>query len=120
MPPVALSFIRWGGAFLIVLPFAWPRLKQEWPVIRAHWGLLTILTLTGISAYNTLAYWSLQYTQAINGLLLQSTGPLLVAVWAMLLFGDRPERWMIVGSAVIIASGLYILWRETVRGRQAH
>lgn len=45
-------------------------------------------------------------------------------VWAvifgLLLFGDRPEQWMIVGSAVIIASGLYILWRETVRGRQAH
>ena len=45
-------------------------------------------------------------------------------VWAvifgLLLFGDRPEQWMIVGSAVIIASGLYILWRETVRGRLVH
>jgi S-adenosylmethionine uptake transporter len=44
-------------------------------------------------------------------------------VWAvffgLLLFGDRPTRWVLGGSAVIIASGLYILWRETVRRRQA-
>ncbi len=44
-------------------------------------------------------------------------------VWAvifgLLLFGDRPGIWVIAGSSVIIAGGLYILWRETVRRRQA-
>lgn len=43
-------------------------------------------------------------------------------VWAvifgLLLFGDRPTAWVIAGSTIIIASGLYILWRETVRRRQ--
>ena len=44
-------------------------------------------------------------------------------VWAvifgLLLFSDTPTVWVIAGSTVIIASGLYILWRETVRQRQA-
>ena len=44
-------------------------------------------------------------------------------VWAvifgLMLFGDSPDEWVIVGSVVIIGSGLYILWRETVRARQA-
>ncbi|MGH6961399.1 MAG: DMT family transporter, partial [Dongiaceae bacterium] len=44
-------------------------------------------------------------------------------VWAvifgLLLFGDRPTVWVIAGSSIIIASGLYTLWRETVRQRQA-
>jgi S-adenosylmethionine uptake transporter len=35
-----------------------------------------------------------------------------------LLFDNRPTVWVIAGSTVIIASGLYILWRETVRRRQ--
>jgi drug/metabolite transporter (DMT)-like permease len=43
-------------------------------------------------------------------------------VWAVifgfLLFDNRPTVWVIAGSTVIIASGLYILWRETVRRRQ--
>jgi S-adenosylmethionine uptake transporter len=38
-------------------------------------------------------------------------------VFGLLLFGNRPSPWVIAGSAVIIASGLYILWRETLRAR---
>jgi len=36
VPPVTLAFIRWGGAFLIVLPFRLPhlaRLEFVWPNI---------------------------------------------------------------------------------------
>ena len=44
-------------------------------------------------------------------------------VWAvifgLLLFNDHPTVWVIAGSMIIIASGLYTLWRETVRRRQA-
>ena len=44
-------------------------------------------------------------------------------VWAvifgLLLFGNPPTVWVIAGSTVIIASGLFIFWRETVVRRQA-
>ena len=45
--------------------------------------MMTLLALTGFSAYNTMAYYGLQYTTAINGLLLQSVGPLFVALWTL-------------------------------------
>jgi drug/metabolite transporter (DMT)-like permease len=41
-------------------------------------------------------------------------------LWAVLLgmavFGDRPGWPVLSGAAVVIASGLYILHRESVRG----
>jgi drug/metabolite transporter (DMT)-like permease len=89
VPPVTLAFIRWGGAFLILLPFAAGDLARDWPTIRKHAGVLALLALTGFSAYNTMAYYGLQYTTAINGLLLQSIGPLFVALWTFALFRDR-------------------------------
>ncbi len=52
-------------------------------------ALLALLALTGFSAYNTMAYYGLQYTTAINGLLLQSVAPLFVAMWTFALFRDR-------------------------------
>ena len=64
-------------------------LVRDWPTIRKHAGLLTLLALTGFSVYNTLAYYGLQYTTAINGLLLQSVAPLFVALWSFVLFRDR-------------------------------
>ena len=89
VPPMTLAFIRWSGAFVILLPFAARHLARDWPVIRKHAGLMTLLALTGFSVYNTMAYYGLQYTTAINGLLLQSVGPLFVAMWTFALFGDR-------------------------------
>ncbi len=39
-------------------------------------------------------------------------------VWAVpfgfLLFNDVPDRWVATGSAVVIASGIFIVWRESV------
>jgi drug/metabolite transporter (DMT)-like permease len=41
-------------------------------------------------------------------------------VWMILLgyvvFGDTPNSWTLAGVAVVVASGLYLLYRERVRG----
>jgi drug/metabolite transporter (DMT)-like permease len=34
-----------------------------------------------------------------------------------MVFGDLPHRWTIVGGVIVISSGLYLLHRETVRGK---
>jgi hypothetical protein len=54
---VTLSFLRWSGAFLIILPFAWPHLVRDWPLIRARLGIMVLLSITGIGGFNTLQYW---------------------------------------------------------------
>jgi len=89
IPPVTLSFLRWELAFLTILPFAWTHLKRDWPAIRARLGLMIVVSITGISAFNTLQYWALEHTQALNTLLLQSAVPLFVAVWSLILLGVR-------------------------------
>jgi drug/metabolite transporter (DMT)-like permease len=109
VPPVTLAFIRWSGAFLIVLPFAAPHLARDWPTIRKHAGLMTVLALTGFSAFNTMAYYGLQYTTAINGLLLQSIGPLFVALWSFVLFGDRLTARQAGGIGVSLTGVLVII-----------
>jgi len=89
VPPITLAFVRWAGAFALLLPFAARHLLRDWPSIRKHAGRMMLLAFTGFSVYNTLAYYGLQYTTAINGLLLQSIGPLFVALWSFALFRDR-------------------------------
>lgn len=44
---------------------------------------------------------------------------LWAVLFGLLLFGDRPDFWVVAGATVIIASGLYIVWREAVRGGAA-
>jgi drug/metabolite transporter (DMT)-like permease len=114
VPPVTLAFIRWGGAFLVVLPFAARDIARDWPIIRRHAGLMTLLSLTGFSAYNTMAYYGLQYTTAVNGLLLQSIGPLFVALWTFALFGDRLTLRQAIGICISLSGVLVIICRGSL------
>ena len=89
VPPIGLAFVRWSGAFAILVGFAWPQIRRDWPMARRHLAMMGVLSLTGVTLYNTLAYYGLQYTQAINGLLLQSSSPVLIAICTFLLYGER-------------------------------
>ena len=109
IPPVTLSFLRWTFAFLLVLPFAWKHLAQDWPAIRGKLGLMILLSITGIGAFNTLQYWALEYTQALNTLLLQSAGPLFVAMWSLILLGVRLTPAQASGIALSLMGVLVIL-----------
>src|SRR5258707_6594740 len=109
IPPVTLSFLRWGIAFFIILPFAWKHLARDWSAIRGRLGLMVMLSIAGISTFNTLQYWALEHTQALNTLLLQSAGPLIVAVWSLILLGVRLTLAQAIGVLVSMAGVLVIL-----------
>src|SRR3954464_10914732 len=111
IPPVTLSFLRWSFAFLIILPFAWKHLVRDWAAIRARLGIMVVLSITGIGAFNTLQYWALEHTEALNTLLLQSAGPLFVAVWSLILLGVRLTLAQAGGILLSLAGGLVILLR---------
>lgn len=109
IPPVTLAFLRWAIGFLIILPMAWKHLRQDWPAIRAKLGLMIFLSVIGIAGFNTMQYWALEYTQALNTLLLQSAGPLFVAGWSLVVFGIRLTLAQAIGIVVSLTGVLVIL-----------
>jgi drug/metabolite transporter (DMT)-like permease len=109
IPPVTLSFLRWALAFLIVLPFAWKHLVHDWRALRGGLGIMIVISVTGIGAFNTLQYWALEYTQALNTLLLQSAGPLIVAIWSLILLGVRITLAQAFGVVLSLIGVLVIL-----------
>ena len=109
VPPMTLSCVRWVGVFFVLLPFAWPHLKADWPALRRRLPLLVVLSATGFALNNALSYWALQYTQALNALMIQSSGPLFVALWSLLLFGVRLTVAQFAGIALSLAGVFTIL-----------
>jgi drug/metabolite transporter (DMT)-like permease len=109
IPPVTLSFLRWTFAFLLILPFAWKHMVRDWSAIRSRLGIMVVLSITGIGAFNTLQYWALEHTQALNTLLLQSAAPLIVAVWSLLLLGVRLTLAQAFGVLLSLTGVLVIL-----------
>jgi drug/metabolite transporter (DMT)-like permease len=111
VPPVTMACVRCVGAFFLLLPFAWPHLRRDWPVLRAHIPLMLMMAFTGFAANIVLAYWGLKHTQALNALLIQSAGPLCVALWTLILFGVRLTLAQLLGIAASMLGVLVILLR---------
>ncbi len=70
---------------------------------------MLLLSLTGITIYNTLAYHGLEYTTAINGLLMQSSAPLMIGLWSLVLFRDRLTPAQLLGILMSLSGVLVII-----------
>jgi len=111
VPPMTLTCLRWIGAFAMLLPFALPHLKRDWPALRANLPLMLVLSATGFAFNNAISYWAMQYTEALNALLIQSSGPLFVALWSLVLFGVRLTLAQFAGIVLSLSGVLVIILR---------
>lgn len=114
IPPITLACLRWAGATLILLPFSYRQVLGDWPIVRRNWLFLAVLSACGVSCYNAMSYYGLQYTQALNGLLVQSSSPLLIALWSLLLFRDRLSKGQIAGIVISLLGVVVIVSRGDI------
>lgn len=110
--PFTLAFVRWTGASLLLLPFAFGPLRKDWAAILRGWKAILLLGLLGVAGFNTLLYSGLHYTTATNALLLQAAIPPAVMLLDRLFFGVR-STWpqaigvlaSVLGVVVIVFEG---------------
>ena len=109
MPPVALATGRWALTCLLLLPIAWPYLRRDWPVVRAHGPILLFLTLLAGGLFSTLQYVGLVHTTALNTALLNSTVPVFIAVACFVLFRERLSARQMLGIGASLAGVIAII-----------
>lgn len=98
--PAFLSGGRWIIALAVLLPFAWPHLRRDWPTIRANLPFLLVMGCIGFALFNNIYYLALNHTSAINAAIEQASMPLLVFAVNFLIFGQRVSPGQIVGFFV--------------------
>jgi drug/metabolite transporter (DMT)-like permease len=113
--PLALTFFRWLVAVAVMLPFAWPQIRAHWPVIRANAKRIAWLGFWGTGLHNAFAYVGLQYTTATNGVILNSSIPILIILLGWVIYRDTITRMQAVGVAVSLSGVLAILTRGDPR-----
>ena len=113
VPPIALAFWRWAGASILIAYFAWPKMKNDWPIMcsRQHLPLLLFLALTGVAMFNTLLYRGLHSTIAINAFLIQSLMPVLIMLFSFMIFRDKITVFQGVGVALSFAGVVLVIAR---------
>jgi drug/metabolite transporter (DMT)-like permease len=113
--PLTLTFIRWVVAVAVMMPFAWPEIRAHWPAIRRHWKTLAWLGFWGTGLHNLFAYVGLQYTTATNGVILNSSIPIMIIVFGWLVYRDTITRSQAVGVAISLVGIMVIIGRGDPR-----
>jgi drug/metabolite transporter (DMT)-like permease len=111
-PATTIFYTALVGAVVMsaAVPFFW-----IWPSLGA-WGLLALLGFLGAVSH-LLFIKALDHSSA-SGLAPYGYIDLIwAALFGIVVFGDYPGPWTIVGAAVVAASGLYIFYRERRRAR---
>ena len=110
-PETSVTYSALLGTLILslVVPFYW-----QTPARLSHWLILVVIGLLGGLGHYFVAQAlrlgpasviaPFHYVQLIGA-----------AGIGYLAFGDVPSAWTWAGAAVIIASGLYVAWRETLR-----
>ncbi|MEL7638970.1 MAG: DMT family transporter [Solidesulfovibrio sp.] len=118
IPPIQLNFWRWLLALACILPWALPRLRAEWPVMRRAWRHLLVMAFFGVALLNTLIYKAGQTTQSLNMALLVPTAPVIIMVLSRVLYGE-PITWRRLTGMVVVLLGVLTLLAQGHWGRIA-
>ncbi len=109
-----MSFWRWTVAFAIFLPFVFPLVRRQWPVMRREWRLLALLGLLGVFIFHTFLYIAVNTTTAINAALIYAATPALVPLLALPILGDRLQFRQSLGIVLSMIGIAIIVTRADI------
>ena len=97
IPPFTLNFYRWTFAWLILAPFTLNEIFQKKNYILENIKILIILGITSITVFNSIVYFSLNFTQVISGVLMISTIPVMIIFFCWILKIEKTNFYQILG-----------------------
>jgi drug/metabolite transporter (DMT)-like permease len=112
VPPGGLSVLRWIITCLVLLPFALPQIRRDWPALMARRWQMVGLALAGGGVFGTLQFVGLAHTTALNVAMFNSIVPVCIILANLAIFREG-VRWMqiqgilisLLGVLAIIAKG---------------
>jgi len=114
IPPFSLNFYRWFFAWLILAPFTFKEILKKKNYILKNFKLFLILGITSITIFNSIVYYSLNFTQVISGVLMISTIPVMIIFISFLLKIEKTNIFQILGVALSLTGVLFIITKADI------
>ena len=97
VPPFSLNFYRWFFAWVNLAPFTFPEIIKKKEYIIKNYKLFIILGVTSITIFNSIVYYSLNFTQVVSGVLMISTIPVMIMFFSSILKIEKTNLFQIIG-----------------------
>ena len=114
VPPFSLNFYRWLFAWLILAPFTIPEILEKRNYIIKNYKLFIVLGVTSITVFNSIVYYSLNFTQVISGVLMISTIPVMIIFISSILKIEKTNIFQILGVIFSFTGVLLIITKANL------
>ena len=115
VPPFSLNFYRWFFAWLILAPFTITEIIKKKEYIFKNYKLFIILGVTSITIFNSIVYYSLNFTQVISGVLMISTIPVMIMLFSSILNIEKTNIFQIIGVIFSFAGVIMIITKADIQ-----
>lgn len=106
--PLTLAFWRWVVAILALLPFAIKPLLAQKVWIKVNIVYLSIVSLFGVTLFNSLIYYASHSSSAINLSLIAITFPIFILVLSRIFLAEAIS-WNKLAGIGLVAAGILLL-----------
>ena len=114
IPPFSLNFYRWLFAWLILFPFTYKEIIKKKDYVLKNLGFFIILGITSITIFNSIVYYSLNFTQVISGVLMISTIPVMIIFISSLLKIEKTNVFQIIGVILSLTGVVFIITKADI------
>jgi drug/metabolite transporter (DMT)-like permease len=111
VPPLTLNFLRWLIVWIILIPFTFRDILMNFKAIKKNFYSILLMSVTSISVFNSVVYYSLNFTQVLNGALMISTIPVLIVFISFLFKTEKINSSQILGLVLSIIGVATIVTR---------
>lgn len=101
--PLELTFLRWLGAFPILLVITFwieRRHRDKWRLAAREWWIHIIQAVLGMVGYTLLLYAALDTTSPVNASVISAMNPAIIALAAVVVLGERIRRGGVLGIVI--------------------
>jgi drug/metabolite transporter (DMT)-like permease len=109
LSPFKLSFFRWILALLILLPFTYAQIIRDIEYYKKNILLMTIISILGVTIFNSFTYISLQTTMVINSTLMASVAPVMMIGFSWLIFRTKTTTLQFTGIILSVLGAFAII-----------
>ena len=109
LSPFKLSFFRWILALLILLPFTYAQIIRDLEYYKKNILLMTIISILGVTIFNSFTYISLQTTMVINSTLMASVAPVMMIGFSWLIFRTKTTTLQFTGIVLSLLGAFAIV-----------
>ena len=102
IPPLRLNVLRWISAWLILIPFTYKEIYNNYSYIKKNFLIISFLGIITISTFNSVVYVALNYTQVINAVLVLAVIPAVTIILSSLMKIDKTNNFQIFGLILSI------------------